>query len=149
LPGTKAELCYAPQFGADKDPVNLAGMVAANVVRGDVQPANWASLTGADALLVDVREEDEFKRGAIDGTINVPLSQLRRRVGELPRDREIWVNCGVGQRSYYAVRFLRQNGFTVRNLPGGYQTWEVWCPGGPPTNPANKLRLAPTAPSEE
>ena len=68
-------LC-APQFGAAKDPVNLAGMVAANVVRGDMQLANRASLTGADAFLVDVREEDEFKRGAIDGAINVLLSQL-------------------------------------------------------------------------
>jgi rhodanese-related sulfurtransferase len=130
----EAELCYAPQFGAAKDPVNVAGMVAANVLRGDVQLAAWANITGADALLVDVREEDEFKRGAIDGAINVPLSQLRRRVGELPRDREIWVNCGVGQRSYYAVRFLRQNGFAARNLPGGYQTWEVWYPNGLPTN---------------
>jgi len=145
----EAELCYAPQFGAAKDPVNLAGMVAANVVRGDVQLANWASLTGTDAFLVDVREEDEFKLGAIDGAINVPLSQLRRRVGELPRDREIWVTCGVGQRSYYAVRFLRQNGFAVRNLPGGYQTWRMWYPGGLATNPANKLHLAPVAPPEK
>jgi NADPH-dependent 2,4-dienoyl-CoA reductase/sulfur reductase-like enzyme/rhodanese-related sulfurtransferase len=131
----EAELCYAPQFGAAKDPVNVAGMVAANVVRGDVQLANWAALAGPDVFLVDVREEVEFKRGAIDGAINLPLSQLRQRFEELPRDREIWVNCGVGQRSYYALRFLRQNGFAARNLPGGYQTYEVWYPAGLPASP--------------
>ena len=128
----EAELCYAPQFGAAKDPVNVAGMVAANVVRGDVQLASWSGLPETDAFLLDVREEAEFKSGAIDGAINVPLSQLRRRFGELPRDREIWVNCAAGHRSYYAVRFLQQNGFEVRNLPGGYQTWEVWYPNGLP-----------------
>ncbi len=126
----EAELCYAPQFGAAKDPVNVAGMVAANVVRGDVQLADWASLAETGAFLVDVREEAEFRRGAIEGAVNLPLSQLRQRFGELPRDREIWVSCGVGQRSYFALRFLRQNGFEARNLPGGYQTYEVWYPTG-------------------
>ncbi|MEO8368662.1 MAG: FAD-dependent oxidoreductase [Candidatus Solibacter sp.] len=126
----EAELCYAPQFGAAKDPVNVAGMIAANVLRGDAKVARWKDLPSTQALLLDVREPDEFKRGAIDGAINLPLGELRQRSGELPRNREIWVNCGVGQRAYYAVRFLQQAGFEARNLSGGYQTWQAWYPAG-------------------
>ena len=119
----EAELCYAPQFGAAKDPVNLAGMIAANVLRGDLQPAPWSELATTGALLVDVREPHEFAAGHLAGAVNLPLSELRRRFGELPRDREIWLYCGVGQRSYYALRFLKQRGFNVRSLFGGYQTY--------------------------
>jgi len=132
----EAELCYAPQFGTAKDPVNLAGMVAANVLRGDVRLAKWSDLPGCGAFLVDVREEEEFKRDSIDGAINIPLGQLRRRLSELPRDRPIWVNCGVGQRSYYAVRVMQQYGFAARNLSGGYKTWEAWYPDGLPSGNA-------------
>ena len=81
----EAELCYAPQFGTAKDPVNLAGMVAANVVRGDVSLAKWSDLPRCGAFLLDVREEEEFKRGSIDGAINIPLDQLRQRLCELPQ----------------------------------------------------------------
>jgi NADPH-dependent 2,4-dienoyl-CoA reductase/sulfur reductase-like enzyme/rhodanese-related sulfurtransferase len=126
----EAELCYAPQFGAAKDPVNVAGMIAANVLRGDVSLAHWKDLAATAAFLLDVREPGEYGQGAVPGAVNIPLGQLRDRVGELPRGREIWVNCGVGQRAYYAVRFLRQAGFNVRNLPGGYQTWQAWYPAG-------------------
>ena len=129
----EAELCYAPQFGAAKDPINLAGMVAANVVRGDVSLAEWGKLPYTDAFLLDVREPGEFKGGAIAGAANIPLGQLRKRLGALPRNRPIWVNCRVGQRSYIAVRILQQNGFDVYNLPGGYDTWEVWYPAGLPS----------------
>ncbi len=129
----EAELCYAPQFGAAKDPVNLAGMVAANVVRGDVGLAKWGNLPHADAFLLDVREPGEFKSGSIAGATNIPLGQLRQRLGDLPRNRPIWVNCRVGQRSYIAVRILQQNGFDVHNLSGGYNTWEVWYPKGLPS----------------
>jgi len=130
----EAELCYAPQFGMAKDPVNLAGMVAANFFRGDVRLAKWAELPNCGALLVDVREEEEFKRGSIDGAINIPLDQLRQRLRELPRDRLIWVNCARGQRSYYAVRILQQHGFATHNLSGGYNLWEVWYPDGLPAS---------------
>ncbi len=119
----ECELCYAPQFGSAKDPVNLAGMIAVNVLAGDSPLAPWRELAETGALIVDVREPHEFAAGHIDNAVNVPLSQLRRRVGELPRDREIWVNCAVGQRAYYAQRFLAQNGFRVRNLSGGYLTY--------------------------
>ena len=129
----EAELCYAPQFGAAKDAVNLAGMVAANVVRGDVNLAKWGSLPHSEVFLLDVREPAEFKAGSITGAANIPLGQLRQRLDDLPRNRPIWVNCRVGQRSYIAVRILQQNGFDVHNLSGGYSTWEVWYPNGLPS----------------
>jgi NADPH-dependent 2,4-dienoyl-CoA reductase/sulfur reductase-like enzyme/rhodanese-related sulfurtransferase len=122
------ELCYAPQFGAAKDPVNLAGMVAANVLRGDALLAPWSDLTRTEALILDVRDPDEFAAGHIEGAVNLPLGELRQRAGELPRDREIWLYCGKGQRSYFALRFLLQNGFKARTLSGGYQTYWGWNP---------------------
>ena len=118
-----AELCYAPQYGAAKDPVNLAGMLAENVLNGDMPLADWQQLAQMRALLVDVREPDEFAAGHVPGAINLPLSQLRRRHAELPKDREIWISCGVGQRAYYATRFLAQHGYQPRNLSGGYATY--------------------------
>jgi NADPH-dependent 2,4-dienoyl-CoA reductase/sulfur reductase-like enzyme/rhodanese-related sulfurtransferase len=122
----EAELCYAPQFGAAKDPVNVAGMIAGNVVRGDVALARWEDLASTQALLLDVREAQEHATGSIAGAVNLPLSALRTRFAELPRDREIWVHCAAGQRSYYAARFLAQNGYRVKNLPGGYQTYQMF-----------------------
>ena len=124
----EAELCYAPQYGAAKDPVNVCGMVAANVVRGDVALADWSGLGSSSALILDVRDPAEFENGAIEGAINIPLGQLRDRLEELPRDRELWINCGVGQRAYYACRLLTQRGFKVRNLSGGYESYRAWYP---------------------
>ena len=121
----EAELCYAPQFGAAKDPVNLAGMLAENVLNGDMPVADWLELDRTDALLVDVREDDEFSRGHIPKAINLPLSQLRSRYVELPKDRDIWVCCAVGQRAYFAARFLTQHGYRSRNLSGGYTTYRA------------------------
>lgn len=121
----EAELCYAPQYGAAKDPVNVAGMIAANVLRGDASLASWQAPAG-EGFYLDVREPGEFARGHLPGAVNVPLGQLRERHAELPGGREILVNCGVGQRSYYAVRFLRQLGYDARNLSGGYQTWQAF-----------------------
>lgn len=119
----EAELCYAPQYGAAKDPVNYAGMIAANHLRGDLPLADWKDVPQTEALLVDVRDEDEFAEGHVTNALNIPLNELRGRLGELPRDRELWVYCGVGQRAYYATRILLQNGFHVRNLPGGFRTY--------------------------
>jgi len=124
----EAELAYAPQFGSARDPVNMAGMVAANVLRGDAVLAPWSELAGTDALLVDVREPEEFARDHIEGAINIPLGELRQRLGELPRDREIWLSCAVGERSYYALRVLVQNGLRARTLSGGYVTYCGWNP---------------------
>ena len=126
----EAELCYAPQYGAAKDPVNVCGMVASNVVRGDVALADWSTLRASSALILDVRDPAEFEKGTIENAINIPLGQLRERIGELPVDREIWISCGVGQRAYYACRFLSQHGFKVRNLSGGYESYRAWYPRG-------------------
>jgi NADPH-dependent 2,4-dienoyl-CoA reductase/sulfur reductase-like enzyme/rhodanese-related sulfurtransferase len=119
----ETQLCYAPQYGAAKDPVNLAGMLAENVLNGDMPLADWWQLGTNNALLLDTREPSEFDAGHIPGAINLPLSQMRARVAELPKDREIWIYCGVGQRAYYATRFLVQHGYRPRNLPGGYTTY--------------------------
>lgn len=113
----EAELCYAPQFGSAKDPVNYAGMVAADVLRGDMPIGHWDD-TG-DALLLDVRMPAELAVESVPGAMNIPLPQLRARLGELPRDREIRLICRSGGRAYYATRILLQNGFKARNLSGG------------------------------
>ncbi len=121
----EAELCYAPQFGAAKDPVNVAGMMAQNVLSGDMPLAEWERIGKADALVVDVRQPDEFEEGHVPGAVNIPLAEMRQRYGELPKDRELWLCCGVGQRAYYATRFLAQHGYRPRNLSGGYTTYKA------------------------
>ena len=113
----EAELCYAPQFGSAKDPVNFAGMVAADVLHGDMPLSHWDSLDGA--FLLDVRESVELAVESVPGAVNIPMGQLRSRLGELPRDREIHVICRSGQRAYYATRVLLQNGFKAKNISGG------------------------------
>ena len=124
------ELCYAPQFGAAKDPVNLAGMLAENVLNGDMPVANWLVLGHGDELLLDVREPDEFAAGHISNAVNVPLSQLCQRHAELPKNRDIWISCGVGQRAYYATRFLAQHGYRAWNLSGGHATYTAFRDAG-------------------
>jgi NADPH-dependent 2,4-dienoyl-CoA reductase/sulfur reductase-like enzyme/rhodanese-related sulfurtransferase len=119
----ETELCYAPQFGSAKDPVNMAGMIAANVLRGDAHLAHWEQLPNSDALILDVRDPIEYKQDRIEGAAHLPLDQLRRRMDELPKDREIWTYCFVGQRSYYAARALSQYGYNVKNISGGFKTY--------------------------
>jgi NADPH-dependent 2,4-dienoyl-CoA reductase/sulfur reductase-like enzyme/rhodanese-related sulfurtransferase len=121
----EVELCYAPQFGAAKDPVNLAGMLAQNALNGDMPVADWFELGRTDALLVDVREPEEFAAGHIQNAVNLPLSELRSRYAELPKSRDLWLCCAVGQRAYYATRFLTQHGYRCRNLSGGYTTYQA------------------------
>jgi len=121
----EAELCYAPQYGAAKDPVNLAGMIASNHLDGLMPLAEWATLGGKDAITVDVREPHEYAAGHIDGALNLPLSQLRARHGELPSGRPLSIYCQVGQRGYYATRFLLQHGYRAANLSGGFVTYQA------------------------
>ena len=123
-----AELCYAPPFGSAKDPVNMAGFVASNVLRGDVELWEPEIL---DALatkprLVDVRTPAEFRGGTIPGAVNLPVDELRDRLAELPADEELLVFCQVGLRGYVAARLLAQHGFRVRNLSGGYKRYLMW-----------------------
>ncbi|MBI1944831.1 MAG: FAD-dependent oxidoreductase [Deltaproteobacteria bacterium] len=119
------ELCYAPQFGAAKDPVNVAGMMAVNVLEGQMPLADWDRLDEPGHLLLDVREPREFARGHIPGATNLPLSELRARLDEIPRDQPVWLCCAVGQRAYFAQRQLLQHGIDARNLSGGYATWQA------------------------
>ena len=120
----EAELCYAPQFGGAKDPVNFAGMIASNALRRDNPLADWGQLGSDGVFLLDVRDPDEFEEGHIPGAVNLPLNEIRTRMEELPRDREISIYCGVGQRAYYATRILLQNGYHANNLAGGIRTYK-------------------------
>jgi len=113
----ESELCYAPQFGSAKDPVNFAGMAAADVLRGDMPLSHWESLDGA--FLLDVREPVELAVESVPSAVNIPLGQLRARLGELPKNREIHVICRSAQRAYYATRILLQNAFKAQNISGG------------------------------
>lgn len=117
----EAELCYAPQFGAAKDALNYAGFIAANHLRGDLPLSHWNSLPD-EAILLDVRDDDEFAEGHAEGAINIPLPQLRDRLSELPTSKKLHVYCGVGQRAYYAVRLLLQNGYDASDISGGWIT---------------------------
>lgn len=136
------ELAYAPQFGSAKDPVNMAGFVAAGVVRGDQPVAHGDDLPplaaedgqsaglgrpkgwGPSELVLDVRTAIEFAAGNIPGAVNIPVDELRSRLGELDPARPIIAYCQVGMRGYLATRILLQNGFNVRNLSGGYTTYK-------------------------
>ena len=113
----EAELCYAPQFGSAKDPVNFAGMMAIDVLKGDMPISHWDSTE--KGFLLDVREPVELAVETAPGAINIPLGQLRARLGELPKDQEILVICRSGGRAYYATRMLLQKGFKARTLSGG------------------------------
>ncbi|NPV26092.1 MAG: pyridine nucleotide-disulfide oxidoreductase family protein [Firmicutes bacterium] len=124
---TELELAYAPPFSSAKDPVNMAGYVASNIVKGDMEIIHWHEIAGLnpeESVLVDVRTPREVEAGTIPGAINIPVDELRERLGELPRDKEIIVFCQVGLRAYIATRILRQHGFKrVKNLSGGWMTY--------------------------
>jgi rhodanese-related sulfurtransferase len=126
------ELCYAPQFGSAKDPVNMAGFVAAGLLRGEHPQADMeVALDGPPddrTILLDVRTTQEFSGGHLPGARNLPVDELRGRLGELPRDRRILAYCQVGQRGYIATRILLQHGFDAANLGGGYRTWLLHRP---------------------
>ncbi|MCF7788717.1 MAG: FAD-dependent oxidoreductase [Prosthecobacter sp.] len=123
------ELAYAPPFGSAKDPVNLIGMAAQNVLAGDVVLAQWHEIATLDpdkTLVLDVRRADERAKGFIPGSMHIPLDELRGRLDELPKDKEIIASCQSGQRSYFACRMLTQHGFKeVRNLAGSWRTFST------------------------
>ena len=113
----QVELCYSPPFGSAKDPINFAGMVAADVLRGDMPITQWD--TAEDGFLLDVREKAELAVEHVPGAVHIPLGELRSRLDELPLDREVGVICRSGQRAYTATRLLVQNGFDARVISGG------------------------------
>ncbi len=119
----EAELCYAPQYGSAKDPVNMAGMVSANILRGDAEIQHWENLSKGNDFILDVRDPDEYDEGHVKNAVNIPLNQLRSRMSELPKNKEISIHCYVGIRSYYAYRILVQNGYHVKNISGGYRSY--------------------------
>ena len=101
-----------------------------NALEGVMPLADWARLGQADVRVVDVREPHEFDAGHLDGAVNLPLSVLRDRVDEVPRDREVWLVCAAGQRAYFAQRLLRQRGVDAKVLPGGWQTYTAMRDAG-------------------
>ena len=119
----ESELCYAPQFGAAKDPINMAGMIAGNNLRDDLPLADWDQLQTSEQQIIDVRSLAEFSSGHIPGAVNIPLEEMRQRIEELSPDKEVWLICGVGQRAYYAFRLLFQSGYKAKILSGGMQTY--------------------------
>jgi NADPH-dependent 2,4-dienoyl-CoA reductase/sulfur reductase-like enzyme/peroxiredoxin family protein/rhodanese-related sulfurtransferase/TusA-related sulfurtransferase len=121
----KLELAYAPPFGSAKDPVNYAGFVAANVLRKEVRVCHVPDVVnpGPNQLLLDVRTAPEVQQGTIPGSVHIPLDELRGRLGELPKDKEVLAFCQVGLRGYLACRILSQHGVACRNLTGGYKTY--------------------------
>lgn len=123
---SELELAYAPPFGSAKDPINLAGMAGSNVLDGLVEQLQWYQIDSLDSsktCLIDVRSGGERASGGIYGSLSIPLPELRYRLSEIPVDRQIVVYCQSGQRSYNAARLLKQRGFRVKNLSGGYLTW--------------------------
>jgi len=126
------ELAYAPQYGSAKDPINMAGFVAAGLLRGDHPQVDLEAVLSAPPeqrpLVVDVRTPQEFSQGHIPGALNIPVDELRRRLGEFASDRQIAIYCQVGQRGYLATRILQQAGFAAANIGGGYKTYRLWHP---------------------
>ncbi|MBL8026480.1 MAG: FAD-dependent oxidoreductase [Fibrobacteres bacterium] len=126
---TEFEHSYAPPYSSAKDPVNVAGYVAENILNGLVNIVQWHEINALTknegAILVDVRLPEEFALGTIPGSTNIPLDDLRKRIAEVPKDKKCIIFCGVGLRAYLGCRILMQNGFDkVFNLSGGYKTWE-------------------------
>ncbi|MUG23424.1 CoA-disulfide reductase [Paenibacillus macerans] len=132
---TELELAYAPPYSSAKDPVNMAGYTAENVLSGRTNvfvPKDLAARDEQSTLLVDVRSEIEHAGGHIPGSLLIPVDELRDRLGELDPAKEIWVYCQVGLRGYTASRILQQKGYRVRNLTGGYKLYRLanYEPGG-------------------
>ena len=126
------ELAYAPQYGSAKDPINMAGFVAGGLLRGDHPQVDIETILATPTIdrpfLLDVRTPQEFTSGNIPGAMNIPVDDLRSRLGELPRDRKIATYCQVGQRGYLATRILLQAGCSAVNVGGGYMTYKLFQP---------------------
>lgn len=124
------DLSYAPPYSSAKDPVNMAGYVIGNVL-GGLKQFHWEQLhevlADKSAFMIDVRTEEEFASGCFECAVNIPLDDLRGRIGEIPKDKTIYVNCHSGLRSYIACRILAANGYDCRNFSGGYRLYAAVC----------------------
>ena len=131
------ELSYAPPYGSAKDPVNYAGFVAANVLKGDVQICHTEEILNLreDQLILDVRKPFEVAAGTIPGSVHIPLDELRDRIEELPKDKEILAFCQVGLRGYLACRILSQKGFRCKNYTGGIKTYNAFTASASTSEP--------------
>lgn len=131
---TALDLCYAPPYSSAKDPVNMAGYVIGNVLRGLVRQHGWEDVPAIsqreDAVLLDVQTPGEFAQAHLRGAVNIPVDELRARLGELDRGKTVYVNCYSGLRSYIACRILAANGFSCSNLAGGIRFYKVVAEGG-------------------
>jgi rhodanese-related sulfurtransferase len=121
------ELAYAPPYSSAKDPINIAGFVAANILKGDLETIHWnqiADLETEKNVLLDLRNEDELDTaGTIDGAVHIPLNELRSKLSGLDKEKGYIPFCAAGLRSYLAHRILVQSGFRSKNLSGGYRTF--------------------------
>lgn len=141
------ELAYAPPFSSAKDPVNMAGYVAGNIVNGDMPVIHWHQIDNLDresSLVVDVRTPAEYEAGHIASAVNIPVDEIRKRLAEIPKDKEIILYCRVGLRGYLAYRILVQNGFPkARNLSGGWLTYK------PVKDEENQVKHGPVVGKEQ
>ena len=121
------ELCYAPPFGSAKDPVNMVGFVAENVISGKMRQFFWHDVSSlprdGSVTLLDTRTVREVERGRIDGFINIPLDSLRENLDKIPKDKPVYVHCHSGLRSYIACRILEGYGYKTYNLAGGFRLY--------------------------
>jgi NADPH-dependent 2,4-dienoyl-CoA reductase/sulfur reductase-like enzyme/rhodanese-related sulfurtransferase len=126
------ELAYSPQYGSAKDPINMAGFVAAGLLREEHPQVDVETVLAAPAserpFLLDVRTPQEFASGHIPGSVNIPVDELRSRLDEVPRNQPIAAYCQVGQRGYLATRILMQSGMSAMNIGGGYKTYKLFQP---------------------
>jgi len=148
------ELAYAPPYGAARDPVNIAGYAAGNDLRGDALFVEWSEIREPDGVgVLDVRTKAEWDLGHYEGAVRITHTELREHLDELDKDREWVVYCAIGRRGYIAERILRQNGFRVRNLSGGWKiydaatqkqdNWDTWQPK--PKEPAMEAEMSAVA----
>lgn len=120
------ELAYAPPYSSAKDPVNMAGFTAANILKGDMKVIYWedfVKLPGENSVVLDVRTDVEYREGHIEGSLNIPVDKLRERISEIPKDKRIIIYCKIGLRGYIAYRVLAQKGFDACNISGGYEMY--------------------------
>ena len=150
----RLELCYAPPYSSAKDPVNMAGFVAENLLAGTMKHIHWHDVAAlprdGSVTLLDVRTTVEYDNGHIDGFVNIPLDDLRERLAELDTRKTVYVNCRSGQRSYLAARILSQRGFDVYNLDGGYRLYHAVTrdAGVPPAQTPANTQHVPSRPDQ-